>query len=136
MIFCGHRHYKHTAFNWGCYGRLTHSENQYHLRRSRGWYCNISFQKKCSSKYVVKNARNVTTFFYWISRVCKKKKELNIYTRILDIMKLEQIHFMVVKIESYVWEKNCNIWSPLLYGIRSNRHLVISAPIYIFKSAP
>ena len=29
----------------------------------------------------------VTTFFYWISRVCKKK-ELNIYTRILDIMKL------------------------------------------------
>jgi hypothetical protein len=29
----------------------------------------------------------VTTFFYWISRVCKKK-ELNIYTRILDIRKL------------------------------------------------
>jgi hypothetical protein len=27
------------------------------------------------------------TFFYWISRVCQKKK-LNIYTRILDIMKL------------------------------------------------
>ena len=30
----------------------------------------------------------VITFFYWISRVCQKKKELNIYTRILDIMKL------------------------------------------------
>ena len=36
------------------------------------------FPEKCSSKYVVKNARNVTqfvwqTFFYWISRVCQKK---------------------------------------------------------------
>ena len=36
--------------------------------------------QKCITIYV-------TTFFYWISRVCKKK-ELNIYTRILDIRKL------------------------------------------------
>jgi hypothetical protein len=34
----------------------------------------------------------------FIEVCCKKKKKLNIYTRILDIMKLiEQIHFMVVK---------------------------------------
>jgi hypothetical protein len=33
------KYYKHIAFNWGCYGRLPHSENQYHPRRSRGWYC-------------------------------------------------------------------------------------------------
>jgi hypothetical protein len=26
-------YYKHTSFNWWCYGRLPHSENQYHPRR-------------------------------------------------------------------------------------------------------
>jgi hypothetical protein len=58
------------------------------------YHWNISFQNKCSSKYVVKNARNVTQFVWqplsieFQGFVKKKKKELNIYTRILDIMKL------------------------------------------------
>ena len=58
------------------------------------------FQKKCSSKYVVKNARNVTQFVWQPFSIEFQgfvKKNINIYTRILDIMKLEQIHFMVVK---------------------------------------
>jgi hypothetical protein len=45
-----------------------------------------------SSKYVVKNARNVTQFAWQPFSIefqgFVKKKELNIYTRILDIMKL------------------------------------------------
>ena len=32
-------YYRHTSFNLGCYVRLPHSENQYHPRRSRVWYC-------------------------------------------------------------------------------------------------
>ena len=46
------------------------------------------FIEVCCQKCQKCNTICVTTFFYWISRVCKKKKELNNYTRILDIMKL------------------------------------------------
>ena len=54
------------------------------------YHWNISFQKKnvieiCCQKCQKCNTICVTTFFYWISRVCQKK---NIYTSILDIMKL------------------------------------------------
>ena len=63
----------------------------YYMPVPTKYHWNISFQKKCSSKYVVKNARNVTQFvwqpFSIYSRVCERKK-LNIYTSILDIMKL------------------------------------------------
>jgi hypothetical protein len=56
------------------------------------YHWNISFQKKCSSKYVVKNARNVSQFVWQPFSIefqgFVKKKELNIYTRILDIRKL------------------------------------------------
>ena len=45
------------------------------------------FIEICSKKCQKYNTICVTTFLYWISRVCQKKK-LNIYTRILDIMKL------------------------------------------------
>jgi hypothetical protein len=45
------------------------------------------FIEVCCQKCQKCNTICVTTFFYWISRICKKK-ELNIYTRILDIMKL------------------------------------------------
>jgi hypothetical protein len=45
------------------------------------------FIEVCCQKCQKCNTICVTTYFYWISRVCKKK-ELNIYTRILDIMKL------------------------------------------------
>jgi hypothetical protein len=42
----------------------------YYMLVPTKYHWNISFQKKCSSKYVVKNARNVTqfvtTFFYWM----------------------------------------------------------------------
>jgi hypothetical protein len=50
------------------------------------------FPEKISSKYVVKNARNVTQFVWQPFSIefqgFVKKNELNIYTRILDIMKL------------------------------------------------
>jgi hypothetical protein len=49
------------------------------------YHWNISFQKKCSSKYVVKNTRNVTQFVWQpfsieFQRFVKKKK-FNIYTK-------------------------------------------------------
>ena len=64
----------------------------YYMPVPTKYHWNISFQKKmfievCCQKCQKCNTICVTTFFYWISRVCKKK-ELNIYTRILDIMKL------------------------------------------------
>ena len=64
----------------------------YYMPAPTKYHWNISFQKKmfievCCQKCQKCNTICVTTFFYWISRVCKKK-ELNIYTRILDIMKL------------------------------------------------
>jgi hypothetical protein len=50
------------------------------------------FLIKCSSKYVVKNARNVTQFVWQPFSIEFQgfviKKELNIYIRILDNMKL------------------------------------------------
>ena len=55
------------------------------------YHWNISFQKKCSSTYVVKNARNVTQFVWQPFSIEFQgfvKKKLNIYTRILNIMKL------------------------------------------------
>jgi hypothetical protein len=50
----------------------------YYMPVPTKYHWNNSFQKICSSKYVVKNARNVTQFvwqpFSIYSRVCKKKK--------------------------------------------------------------
>jgi hypothetical protein len=50
----------------------------YYMPLPTKYHWNISFQKKFSSKYVVKNARNVTQFvwqpFSIYSRVCKRKK--------------------------------------------------------------
>ena len=77
----------------------------YYMPVPTKYHWNISFQKKCSSKYVVKNARNVTQFvwqhfsieFQWF---VKKKKELNIYNVHQNLRyyeTIEQIHFMVVK---------------------------------------
>ena len=64
----------------------------YYMPMPTKYHWNISFQKKCSSKYVVKNARNVTQFVWQPFSIefqgIVKKKKLNIYTRILDIMKL------------------------------------------------
>jgi NAD-dependent dihydropyrimidine dehydrogenase PreA subunit len=45
-----------------------------------------NFHRNMCQKCQKCNTICVTTFFYWISRVCQKN--LNIYTRILDIMKL------------------------------------------------
>ena len=64
------------------------------------YHWNICFQKKCSSKFVVKNARNVTQFVWQPFSIEFQgfvKKKLNICIKILNIMKLEQINFMVVK---------------------------------------
>jgi hypothetical protein len=63
----------------------------YYMPVPTRYHWNISFQKKCSSKYVVKNARNVTQFVWQPFSIEFQgfvQKELNIYTRILDIMKL------------------------------------------------
>jgi hypothetical protein len=64
----------------------------YYLPVPTKYHWNIFFQKKCSSKYVVKNARNVTQFVWQPFSIgfqgFVKEKDLNIYTRILDIMKL------------------------------------------------
>jgi len=63
----------------------------YYMPVPTKYHWNISFQKKmffeiCCQKCLKCNTICATTFFYWISRVCQNK--LNIYTRILDIMKL------------------------------------------------
>jgi hypothetical protein len=63
----------------------------YYMPMPTTYHWNISFQNKCSSKYVVKNARNVTQCVWQPFSIEFQgfvKKELNIYTRILDIMKL------------------------------------------------
>ena len=64
----------------------------YYMPLPTKYHWNISFQKKCSSKYVVKNVRNVIQFvrqpFSIEFQGFVKKKELFIYTRILHIMKL------------------------------------------------
>ena len=94
------------------------------------YYWNTSFQKKCSSKYVVKNTRNVTQFVLQPFSIEFQGFVKNIYIYIHQNLRyyetIEQIHFMVVKkIESYVWEKNSNIWSslippPLLLRLQKN----------------
>ena len=67
-----------------------------------------------SSKYVVKNARNVTQFVWQPFSIefqgFVKKVIKCIYHNLRYYETIEQIHLMVVKIiESYVWETNCNI---------------------------
>ena len=89
----------------------------YYMPALTKYHWNISFQNKCSSKYVVKNARNVTQFVWQPFSIefqgFVKKKELNIYTRILWNYRANSFYGSK-KIESYVWEKNCNIWSSLI----------------------
>ena len=70
----------------------------YYMPVSTKYHWNISFQKKCSSKYVCQkcNTIRVTTFFYWISRVCQKKIKY-IHQNLRYYETIEQIHFMVVK---------------------------------------
>ena len=63
------------------------------------YHWNICFQKKCSSKFVVKNARNVTQFV-WLPFSIEfqgflKKRYINQNLRYYET--IEQIHFMVVK---------------------------------------
>jgi hypothetical protein len=43
------------------------------------------------------------------SRKQKIKRIKYIHQNLRYYETIDQIHFMVVKIESYVWEKNCNI---------------------------
>ena len=62
---------------------------------------NISFQQKCSSKYVVKNARNVTQFVWQPFSIefqgFVKKKIKYIHQNLRYYETIQQIHFMVVK---------------------------------------
>jgi hypothetical protein len=63
---------------------------------------NISFQKKCSSKYVVKNARNVTQFVWQPFSIefqgfVKKKRIKYIHQNLRYYETIEQIHLMVLK---------------------------------------
>jgi hypothetical protein len=71
------------------------------------------FIEVCCQKCQKCNTICVTTFFYWISRVCKRKRFKYIHQNLRYYETIEQIHLMVV-IESYVWEKNYNIWSFLI----------------------
>ena len=72
-----------------------------------------NFIEVCCQKW-----QKVTQFvwqpFSIYSRVCKKKGIKYIHQKLRYYETIEQIHFMVVKIESYVWEKNCNIWASLI----------------------
>jgi 5-methylcytosine-specific restriction endonuclease McrBC regulatory subunit McrC len=91
----------------------------YYMPMPTTYHWNISFQNKCSSKYVVKNARNVTQCVWQPFSIefqgFVKKGIKYIHQNLRYYETIEQIHFMVVKIESYVfWKKNCNIWSSLI----------------------
>jgi hypothetical protein len=59
------------------------------------------FPEKCSSKYVVKNARNVTQFVWQPFSIefqgFVKKKIKYIHQNLRYYETIEQIHFMVVK---------------------------------------
>ena len=73
----------------------------------------------CSSKCVFKNARNVTQFVWqpfsieFQEFVKKQIKYMHHNLRYYET--IEQMHLMVVKkIESYVWGKNCIIWTSLI----------------------
>jgi hypothetical protein len=68
------------------------------------YHWNISFQKKCSSKYVVKNVRNVTPdnlcdnlFLLNFKGLSKKKRIKYIHQNLRYYETIEQIHVMVVK---------------------------------------
>jgi hypothetical protein len=90
----------------------------YYMSVSTKYHWNISFQKKCSSKYVVKTVRNVTQFVWQHFSIqfqgFVKKRIKYIHQNLRYYETIEQIHLMVVKIESYVWEKIV-ISEPLLY---------------------
>ena len=73
----------------------------YYMPVPTKYHWNISFQKKCSSKYVVKNARNVTQFVWQpfsieFQRFVKKGIKY-IHQNLRYYEAIEQIHFMVVK---------------------------------------
>jgi epoxyqueuosine reductase QueG len=56
------------------------------------------FIEVCCQKCQKCNTICVTTFFYWILRVCKKKKKIKyIHQNLRYYETIEQIHFMVVK---------------------------------------
>ena len=56
------------------------------------------FIEVCCQKCQKCNTICVTTFFYWISRVCQKKKRIKyIHQNLRYYETIEQIHFMVVK---------------------------------------
>ena len=86
----------------------------YYMPEPTKYHWNISFQKKCSSaKYVVKNAKNVTQFVWQPFSIefqgfVKKKMKY-----ILSNNRANSLHGSK-KIESYDWDKNCNIWSSLI----------------------
>jgi hypothetical protein len=72
------------------------------------------FMEVCCQKCQKCNTICVTTFFYWISRVCQTKRIKYIHQNLRYYETIEQIHFMVEKIESYAWGKKI-ISDPLLY---------------------
>ena len=69
----------------------------YYMPVPTKYHWNISFQKKCSSKYVVKNARNVSQFVYQPFSIEFQKNFKYIHQNLRYYETIEQIHFMVVK---------------------------------------
>ena len=53
--------------------------------------------RNCCKKCQKCNTICVTTFFYWISRVCQKKRIKYIYQNLRYYETIEQIYFIVVK---------------------------------------
>ena len=94
------------------------------------------FIEVCCQKCQKCNTICATTFFYWISRVCKKKRIKYIHQNLRYYETIEQIHFIVVKIESYVWEKNCNIWYNII-AISTTYYLLVvtgNTSVFLFLS--
>ena len=69
----------------------------YYMPVPTKYHWNISFQKKCSSKYVVKNARNVSQFVWQPFSIEFQKIFKYIHQNLRYYETIEQIHFMVVK---------------------------------------
>ena len=69
----------------------------YYLVVSTKYHWNIFFIEVCCQKCQKCNTICVTTFFYWISRVCQKKRIKYIHQNLRYYEAIEQIHVMVVK---------------------------------------
>ena len=87
----------------------------YYMPVPTKYHWNISFQKKmfieiCCKKF--QKCKNLCDNPFLLNFKGLSKKIKYIHQNLRYYETIEQIHFLVVKkIESYAWEKNCNIWT-------------------------